>query len=98
MSLINDALKRATQAQPSTKPAPELVRPILKKLTIVGKFNVFLSGLTIGAKFKERASLVIYAVAIGLTFVNPWIGFALYSLVALVWLVPDRRIEQALGR
>ena len=52
----------------------------------------------IGAKFKERISLVIYAVAIGLTFVNPWIGVALYGLVAMVWLVPDRRIEQAIGR
>ncbi len=52
----------------------------------------------IGAKFKERISLLIYAVAIGLTFVNPWIGVALYGLVAMVWLVPDRRIEQAIGR
>ena len=42
-------------------------------------------------------SLVAYAVAIPAAFVRPWIAGALYVAVALVWLVPDRRIERALS-
>ncbi|MFA5058759.1 MAG: TMEM175 family protein [Opitutaceae bacterium] len=50
----------------------------------------------IGSDFKGKISVVIYAAGIGLTFVNPWIGVALYLLVAILWLIPDRRIEKAL--
>jgi uncharacterized membrane protein len=41
---------------------------------------------------------VVYAVAIPLAFVRQWISAALYVLVALMWLVPDRRIESKLDR
>jgi hypothetical protein len=34
-----------------------------------------------------------YAVAIGLAFIQPWIAIALYTAVAIIWFVPDRRIE-----
>jgi TMEM175 potassium channel family protein len=47
-----------------------------------------------GSKFKEWASLVIYAVAIGLAFLNSWVACALYALVAVIWFVPERRIER----
>jgi uncharacterized membrane protein len=50
----------------------------------------------IGDDFKGRLSLGFYAVAIPLTFINCWIAVALYALVALMWLVPDRRIETRL--
>ena len=43
-----------------------------------------------------RSSL--YAAAIPLAFVRPWIADALYVAVALIWLVPDRRIERVLMR
>jgi TMEM175 potassium channel family protein len=49
-----------------------------------------------GNDFKGKISMVIYAAAIALTFVNPWIGFGLYVFVALMWFLPDRRIENAL--
>jgi TMEM175 potassium channel family protein len=49
-----------------------------------------------GNDFKGKISMVIYAAAILLTFVNSWIGFSLYVFVALMWLIPDRRIERAL--
>ncbi len=42
---------------------------------------------------KEKISPVIYASAIGLSFVRPWIADALYALAAMLWFVPDRRIE-----
>jgi uncharacterized membrane protein len=43
--------------------------------------------------FKERISLALYAAAIPLAFYNQWISDAIYVTVALIWLVPDRRIE-----
>jgi uncharacterized membrane protein len=45
----------------------------------------------IGSDVKGNVSLVIYAAAIPLAFVSPWISYALYVVVALVWFVPDRR-------
>jgi uncharacterized membrane protein len=47
----------------------------------------------VGSDLKAKLSLSIYAVAIGLAFVQPWIAIALYIAVALMWFVPDRRIE-----
>lgn len=46
---------------------------------------------------KGKLSVACYAVAIALAFVNQWISDALYVLVAIVWLVPDRRIERVLS-
>ena len=51
----------------------------------------------VGSDRKGKLSPAIYVVAIPLAFVNPWIASALYVSVALIWLVPDRRIERALG-
>jgi uncharacterized membrane protein len=46
---------------------------------------------------KGKASLLMYSAAIGLAFVNQWLSDVLYVSVALMWLVPDRRIEKRLG-
>jgi uncharacterized membrane protein len=48
----------------------------------------------IGSDVKGYASLVIYAAAVPLAFVSPWISYALWALVALVWFVPDRRFAR----
>jgi uncharacterized membrane protein len=48
----------------------------------------------IGKDTKGVASLVIYATAIPLAFLNAWIAFSLYVVVALIWFIPDRRIER----
>ncbi|MGE3727257.1 MAG: TMEM175 family protein [Candidatus Sericytochromatia bacterium] len=50
----------------------------------------------LGADIKGKISPLLYALAIGLAFVQTWMAWALYALVALIWLVPDRRIEKAL--
>jgi uncharacterized membrane protein len=50
--------------------------------------------LALGRDFKGKISMVIYLVAIPLAFVKPWLGYAIYVLVAVMWLVPDRRIER----
>ncbi len=48
----------------------------------------------LGSDLKGRISIVIYAVGIALAFVNQWISDACYVAVALLWLVPDTRIEK----
>jgi uncharacterized membrane protein len=50
----------------------------------------------IGSDFKGNVSLVLYAAAIPLTLLNPLIAVAIFALVALMWLVPDPRIEARL--
>jgi uncharacterized membrane protein len=50
----------------------------------------------IGGDWKGKLSPLAYITAIPLAFVSPWISCALYAAVALVWLVPDRRIERRL--
>ncbi len=47
----------------------------------------------VGKDWKGIVSIIVYACAIPLTLVNPWISFALYILVAVLWFVPDTRIE-----
>ena len=53
---------------------------------------------TIAAAFgkdtKGILSIVTYAVGITLCFIEPWLGFSLYVLVAAIWFIPDRRIER----
>jgi uncharacterized membrane protein len=49
--------------------------------------------VALGDDFKGKLSLILYLSAIGVAFVRPWISIALYIAVALIWLVPDTRIE-----
>jgi len=51
----------------------------------------------IGRDYKGKISLVAYLVAIPLAFVNAWICGAIFVAVALMWLIPDRRIERAMA-
>jgi len=51
----------------------------------------------IGDDRKGRASVVIYALAIPAARISPWISCGLYLAVALMWLVPDPRIERVLA-
>jgi uncharacterized membrane protein len=50
----------------------------------------------IGSDVKGRVSSLLYLAAIPLAFVRPYLAIALYVLVSLIWLVPDRRIERRL--
>ncbi|HEY9230394.1 MAG TPA: TMEM175 family protein [Gemmatimonadaceae bacterium] len=50
----------------------------------------------VGRDWKGRISTAFYVVAIPLTYVHEYIGGAIYALVALIWLVPDPRIERTL--
>jgi uncharacterized membrane protein len=50
----------------------------------------------IGGDRKGKLSIIIYTAAIGLAFVQPWFAIALYIVVAVIWFVPDRRIEKVI--
>ncbi len=51
--------------------------------------------VALGSDLKGNLSIAIYAASIPLAFLQPWISIALYVVVALMWFVPDRRIESA---
>jgi uncharacterized membrane protein len=53
--------------------------------------------IALGKDYKGIASLVLYVIAVLVSFVNPWIAVALYVFVAIMWFIPDRRIENALA-
>ncbi|MFM9885551.1 MAG: TMEM175 family protein [Burkholderiales bacterium] len=52
----------------------------------------------VGRDFKGKLSQAAYFIGIGCAFVAPWISWALYVLVTMMWLVPDPRIERALAK
>ena len=52
----------------------------------------------IGSDRKGWLSLVGYVASIPLAFVDPWISIAIYLGIAILWLIPDRRIEKAIGK
>ncbi|SRX52699.1 TMEM175 family protein [Aequorivita sp. CIP111184] len=60
-------------------------------LAVQGKDSLLAKAL--GNDLKGKASPIIYVVAIIASFYSPWIAGALYICVALIWLIPDRRIE-----
>jgi TMEM175 potassium channel family protein len=52
----------------------------------------------IGGDFKGKISPLLFALAIPLAFVNAWVAFGIYVLVAVIWFVPDPRIEKTLAQ
>jgi uncharacterized membrane protein len=50
----------------------------------------------VGSDWKGKLSPILYFAAIVLAFLSPWISMAIYVLVALMWVVPDKRIERTL--
>jgi len=65
-------------------------------IALHGRDSVLATAL--GRDLKGKISVVIYLMAIPLAFVRSWLAGALYVLVAVLWLVPDRRIEKTLVR
>jgi len=74
---------------------PAIAYYLLQKAIIhkQGAHSVLAGAL--GSDIKGRISPVLYLAGIGLAFVYPWLSIAAYALVAVMWLVPDRRIEKA---
>ena len=70
---------------------------ILARAIIAAEGRDSLLAKAIGTDRKGKASIVLYAAAIPLAFASQWIAQGIYVAVALMWLVPDRRIERALA-
>jgi uncharacterized membrane protein len=66
---------------------------ILVRALLASQGNALLAS-ALGSDFKGKISIVIYAIAIPLAFVRAWLAFAIYIMVAIMWLIPDRRIER----
>lgn len=66
---------------------------VLQTLIVRSQGEHSLLAKAIGSDLKGKMSLVIYLLAIGSNFVSQWISGSLYILVALIWLIPDKRIE-----
>jgi len=69
---------------------------ILQKQIIAAQGKDSLLFHALGKDLKGKISPVLYIVAIASTYVSEWIAAGIYVLVALMWLIPDRRIENAL--
>ncbi len=65
-------------------------------IAVHGRDSVLATAL--GRDFKGKVSVAMYVPAIPLAFVSPALACGLYVLVAVLWLVPDRRIEKRLAR
>jgi len=70
---------------------------ILQRAIMARQGRESLLAVAVGSDLKGKLSPVLYAIAIPAAFVQQWIAGGLYVLVALMWLVPDRRIERALS-
>jgi uncharacterized membrane protein len=75
---------------------PAIAYYLLQKAIVhqQGKHSVLASAL--GRDFKGKISVLLYAAAVALAFVDAWLSIAIYALVAVMWLIPDRRIEKVL--
>ena len=71
---------------------------ILTRALLAHPGNESLLAKALGRDVKGKVSVVIYGLAIALAFVRSWIACALYVVVALMWLIPDRRIEKVIAR
>jgi uncharacterized membrane protein len=71
---------------------------ILVRALIAHHGKKSLLATAIGNDFKGNLSNLIYAAAIPLAFFYPWVSYGMYILVAIMWLVPDRRIEKILSK
>jgi uncharacterized membrane protein len=69
---------------------------LLQQLIIASQGPDSILGKAVGRDWKGKLSPLLYVVAIPLAFWSQWIALSIYVLVALMWLVPDRRIEHTL--
>ena len=73
---------------------PALAWQVMQWAIISGHGHDSTFAQAIGRDLKGKVSPVLYATGIALAFVDPWAAGAMYLLVTLMWLTPDRRIER----
>jgi uncharacterized membrane protein len=70
---------------------------ILQRVIIAWQGADSLLARAIGSDWKGKLSPPLYFIAVPLAFVSPWISCGTYAFVALIWLIPDRRIERVIS-
>ena len=68
----------------------------LERVIIRVQGSTSLVRAAVGRDWKGKASPVLYAIGIGLSFIDKWLAVAVYAGVALMWLVPDRRLARTM--
>jgi TMEM175 potassium channel family protein len=71
---------------------------VLQRAIIAREGHASILATAIGKDWKGKVSPVLYFIAIPLAFVSSWIASGIYVFVALLWLIPDRRIERVLEK
>ena len=75
---------------------PAIAYFVLQSTIIAAEGRDSVLARALGRDVKGKASMALYATAAGVAFVDPWLSFAIYAVVAAWWLVPDRRIVRNL--
>ena len=75
---------------------PALAYPLLQKTILRREGKDSTLAVALGRDIKGKISPVLYVAAIALSFVSPLLAGIIYVFVAVMWLIPDRRIERAL--
>jgi uncharacterized membrane protein len=76
---------------------PALAYPLLQKAILRKEGNESTLAVALGRDFKGKISPILYVAAIALSFVSPLLAGIIYVFVAVMWLIPDRRIERVLA-
>ena len=77
---------------------PAIAYSLLQKAIVHREGEHSILARALGRDIKGKLSPVFYAAGIVLAFIYPWASVAIYVLVALMWFVPDRRIEKTIGK
>ena len=67
---------------------------ILQSVIIKSHDNEFPLRKVVGSDRKGKISITLYSLGIGVSFLNTWLAIGCYAIVAIMWLIPDRRIEK----
>ena len=75
---------------------PAVAYYLLQKAIIRKQGPNSVLAIALGSDIKGKISPILYVLGIVLAFVRPWLSIGIYVLVAVMWLIPDRRIEKVL--
>lgn len=107
LSLVPVATKWVGEAHEASMPASvygivnlaaAVAYALLVQMIIRANGRDSLVARAIGSDLKGRLSICLFAAAVGLAWISPWIAYALYVAVALSWFVPDRRLTPEASR
>jgi uncharacterized membrane protein len=77
---------------------PAIAYFLLEKAIVRREGAHSLLAQALGRDVKGKLSVVLYVAGVVLAFIYPWASVAIYVFVALMWFVPDRRIEKTIGK